>query len=527
MEDKIAKLEVEYCPPVDPALLRAILSDFDLGDDAAIGLAREILDPIKASAAAEEAIVGFSSADAAEVSPVSSYDEYQSETADSESTNLSIGLSRLSIEGKPVSGTTSPLDAPELDSLDAGTKSILLQELFPTINEYTIKHTLAKCGSEWQRALDELLNISFLTDGAISADERISNKSIDAFAAETSGKRGRRKKRKGINAREVFEDQRAQSASSVTPGTTPLVNAWRNASSEIEFIAKHANLSSTLVSSAYYANNASVSRTITYLLDDLLNSTAKTSMDNRVYDGYAKDLGRDFPSISSAYLTALVQLTHPSSVSAHALAQALVSKPPSMSSGHIVPQYSPITLSDSEQVDDPGTGGPQFSITDRNKASSLASVHHEARRRLSAQAQAAYRRSKSQRLMGGAAAYYSSVSRDHAAHAAAYGSAAADALVASQSGNGQLDLHGVIVSDAVRIARRETNRWWNGLGESKVNGRVGADTRQKGFSIVVGIGRHSEGGKSKIGPAVYSALANEGWKVEKGQGVLTVQGRSR
>lgn len=44
----------DYCPPIDPALFTAIVSDFDLSKDDQIQLARETLDSIKASALEEE-----------------------------------------------------------------------------------------------------------------------------------------------------------------------------------------------------------------------------------------------------------------------------------------------------------------------------------------------------------------------------------------------------------------------------------------------------------------------------------------
>ena len=58
MDEVLSELEAEYCPPIDPALLSAIVSDHDLNDLADLQLARSTLDSLKESALLEEA-AGF------------------------------------------------------------------------------------------------------------------------------------------------------------------------------------------------------------------------------------------------------------------------------------------------------------------------------------------------------------------------------------------------------------------------------------------------------------------------------------
>lgn len=81
------------------------------------------------------------------------------------------------------------------------------------------------------------------------------------------------------------------------------------------------------------------------------------------------------------------------------------------------------------------------------------------------------------------------------------------------------------VRDAVRIARERVQGWWEGSGRGEWVG-VGSG-RGEGFRIVTGVGRHSEGGRGRLGPAVGGMLRREGWKVEVGTGVLVVSGRAR
>lgn len=513
--------QLEYCPPLDSALLQAILLDFDLDDPAALVQARRTLDSLKATAADEDdgAIICSAPADSGLVS--STYEGIESET-----TSLSDAVSGLSVSVGDASGSDTPIEPHDLNTLDFPTKSLLLQELFPSVNNYTITHTLAKCNAEWQRALDELLNIAAFANENVSDNNKILNKGIDAFADTDPGKRGRRRKPKGQNARLRQSERRTQSVDFSVPQTQ---NIWRNAAQDIDFIAKHTDLSNALVRSAYYANDTSVPRTIYQLLDDFAQSTYKMSQINDSSIAALPDFVQEFPSLPQQYLESLLRLTHPSTQSARELARAMSITSTPQASESILPQYAKVNLHDDEVglATAPTTPNLAVGAVDYTTAINLSSSHRAAHQRLSAQAQAAYRRSKSQRLMGGAAAYYADRAREHTSLAVAQSSAAADALVRTQSSANELDLHGVTVNDAVRIARRETLAWWDSLGEAKFNGRTGAESRQSGFRIIVGVGRHSEGGVSKIGPAVFKMLANEGWKVEKGEGVVTVRGKPR
>ena len=77
----------------------------------------------------------------------------------------------------------------------------------------------------------------------------------------------------------------------------------------------------------------------------------------------------------------------------------------------------------------------------------------------------------------------------------------------------------------MRIAAERVQRWWEGgaaewAREGKIQG-------EGGFRVVVGVGRHSEGGRGRLGPAVGGALVRGGWRVEVGEGVLVVRGRAR
>ena len=453
----------------------------------------------------------------------SSYDAEASSSNADGLASASDGLSAVSINDGIDRDGMKDID---LETLDDETKLLLLKDVFPDMNDFTISYTFKKCDHNWQRALDDLLNQSyFLIADGVHEDDRVLAKGVDAFS-ENAQRRGRKTKRKGRSQ----EARRSDSLPLTGPDTVPSTNKWQSASNDIDFIVLHSNLDSSLVRSAYYTNHTSVSETIAYFIKDTMKSTSRIASSDPAVQAHAVALGRDFPTIAPDYLTALIRLTHPSMTSAEQLAKALTTKRSSSSSTSLTPRYARPSLSDDEHESADArksrpTSVPSGVSVGCTAATDLAASHSLAYRTATAQAHAAYRKSRSNHLMAGAAGYYAQVGREHMTAHQRYNSAAADALVESQSTSEQVDLHGVNVQDALRIVKRRVELWWDGLGESRVNGRVGAADRAKGFSIITGVGRHSEGGKSKLGPAVSRMLAAEGWKVEGGSGVLYVKGR--
>lgn len=131
--------------------------------------------------------------------------------------------------------------------------------------------------------------------------------------------------------------------------------------------------------------------------------------------------------------------------------------------------------------------------------------------------------------MGGAAAYYADIGKIHDQHYKELDNRAAEEHVISQSSTdgGRLDLHGVTVQQAVKIAREWVTRWWvEARIKEERKGRVNMN-QVKPLVIVTGQGRHSKDGEAKVGPAVGKMLDREGWRwrSEGGNtGVLMVYG---
>ena len=544
MDDPLATLEAEYCPPLDPALLSAIVSDYNLEDGEALQNARAILNDLRKSALLEEA-AGFDASGtggqeehAAEIASeraTSCPERASSPSRSTEFTSISNELSSLGLSGDEDAGDIGNAEA--LERLDEDTKVLLLQELFGEhVNSYSIRHTLQKCNGKWNTAMEELLNHVYFGDtGDSDEGESVSAKSIDAFAEDGIARRGRKGKSKSKRFKAIDERRSSSVPNSPIDGSTSSPNKWQNAAEDIEFISSRTGLTPATVRSIYYENRTQLPQTINGVIKASMEESKHVVTDEESVFACARELGRDFPTVAPEYLTALIRLTHPSATAAHELAEALTAKPKDKSSGlQVIPRYAPVDIellngSSSWQTvakKARSTTSP-YSPVDDADAAALASSYQAARATAYAQASAAHRKAKSDRLMGGAAAYYGQVGREYAALSSHANAAAADALAAAQSSAYQLDLHGIDILNGVRIAQEKVERWYDSLGESRVNGRVGAGDRSIGYKIVVGLGRHSEGGKGKLGPAVSKMLRSEGWKIENVGAAILVKGRMK
>jgi hypothetical protein len=233
-----------------------------------------------------------------------------------------------------------------------------------------------------------------------------------------------------------------------------------------------------------------------------------------------------FQHVPKAQLYGLLMLARKIPSAAYELLEAMTA--PATDGGleqvHHIAQYAPIDLKENIPTGSPTTtswtsvkGGPGRASAASYRAAANQSFD---------QASAAYKRSKSDRLYGGVAAYHAELGRERALAAKELKAAEADTLVVRQSSSNMLDLHGVSVQDAVRIANVQTQSWWNSLGDAKYASGGGGPVRA-GFRIVTGVGSHSKNHAPRIGPAVSKMLIREGWKIEIGHGELIVTGKSR
>lgn len=398
----------------------------------------------------------------------------------------------------------------ESENLSVEEKTTRLMEMFPTVKPFDVEFVLKKAKFQYGKAVEELLNQVFFEEESQSGDP-IVKKGIDAFFNPEMSRGG---KTHGKKKRQIRD-----ASSSSSPLADPSVvvrGSWDRVKEEIDFVQQRTYLPRETVSSAYHKAGASLAPTIAALCAASDSNPYLTATSQSVLQTHVSELSSKFPSFSPSQATALIYLSHPSTASAHELARVLATS--LETSSKITPQYLPRPPSPLFEESSEKSLAPLPAST----ASRLASARGIA----FAQANTAHRKSKSNPLMAGAASYYSSVGREASESLRRHETALAENLVRSQSKPGEIDLHGVRVQDAVRIAKEKTESWWENEGREWA--REGKVMEGRGLlKIVTGVGRHSQGGKARLGPAVGAMLVKQGWKVEFGEGYLVVLGKVR
>jgi hypothetical protein len=511
-------LRREYCPPLDEPLLLGIVSDYDLDLPEERRDVINILSQLKKSAFQEENAefdpTGTSgSRDLAEdCQSVQSRSATEDKSTSNDVTSVTSVVSGLQVDGSSTIGT-------ELESQPQEKKLEWLRETFPNIIPFEISNTLKKCNGNLNNTVDNLLNLSFLPKG------------VDGFGKEehlAPGRKGRSKKKS-----RTTDSSRASSVASPYPESSPqrATNIWEAATDDVEFICARTTLDPKTVKSVWHANGTSLPATIRALAIKQAATLPALADAEATIQIRVIDLKQDFQHVHETQLFAILDLARNIPSAAHELVQAMITVlyPDAILSGDFsgYAQYKPVTLdSDTERPSIPNRGAPSSSSSSSllAKHSSNITDHSLAASTAFQQAGLAFKRGKSDRLMGGAAAYYSQVGQEHMRLAKQQSAAIADSHVAAQSSSTHIDLHGVSVANAVRIARTGTENWWEGLGDAKYYSG-GNNVARIGFRIITGVGKHSKEGALRIGPAVSKMLMWEGWKAEILAGEIIVRGR--
>ena len=142
----------------------------------------------------------------------------------------------------------------------------------------------------------------------------------------------------------------------------------------------------------------------------------------------------------------------------------------------------------------------------------LKSYYLAKRNEAFAAASQSFRRSKSDSLRSGVAAYYSALGREYDSKYRHYSQLTVNRLVAANSSPNSLDLHGVGVKDAIRFVEEGVTAWWSRVGVVRERGEIRA---VENFVIIVGRGERTKGG-SKLGPPVAGWLNRNGWGFHEG-----------
>lgn len=491
----------------------AILSDYNLSNSTELEAATQLLSALSSEVATEET-TGFDPSGASglglftndvesgrdgESASGRSQQGWKSQTDD---TSLSQELSVLGLEGLEFSdngGVKSREESPEkpypssIDSLDAEGQEAALIAIFPALKAFDVQWTLKKCKGDTGQAIDELMTQSFLEESGSR------HRGIEAFSE--SELPSRRRKGKGNKRWGRKTDNNPADPASLVQ------SKWDTGRQDVEFIATNTGMPMQQAASIYHKNGASVRTTIAAIIG--AHASMEMESDDPKIQINASELRQDFPSVSTSDLEILVQITHPSINNARELAKALSSRPVANKPPiQFEFRHAPVELGS-----EPSNSKIKVSNEIHNEGAvppaALASTYIQARDTAFIKAHAAFRKGKSDPLMGGAAAYYSQVGRENDAKAKSAESAAADALISMQTSRTELDLHGLNVKDAVRISREKVTAWWHEGGEQRLGTRgIGPE-----YAIITGKGNHSEG-RGRLGPAVGKMLIREGWKVE-------------
>lgn len=506
-----------YCPPLDDALFYGIVSDYDLPQDQAALTA--VLDSLKASAIEQEDTEFDPSGTGGSRQTRDATDTTRSSPEDTLSngvTSITTGLSDLKWQKSDSLGH-------ELDGSTPEQKTEWLERLFPDIPKRELGDVLDSHGGSLDKATDELLNLSFLRqeDEEQPAEDRPVPKGIEAFAEEAQVRRKGGKKRKA----RTNESSRATSASSskYDPAPPPS-NMWSTMSEDVEFICSRTTLHPQVVRSVYHANGARLGPTIRALATKEGSAYDSLAEVDPILELQISEFEAEFEQVPKSHIYGLLNLARNIPSATQELLKAMTT-PTGDHSGtlQVTPQYARPDLKENTPMA-ASTSAP-WTTTKCVSGRATASSYRLAAGQSFEQASAAYRKSRSDRLYGGVAAYHSEVGRERAKVARALQAAEADTLVARQSSSTVLDLHGVSVQDAVRIAASRTQEWWDSLGDAKYVPGGGGAVRA-GFKIVTGVGSHSKNHAPRIGPAVSKMLIREGWKVEIGHGDLIVKGKN-
>lgn len=433
----------------------------------------------------------------------------------------------------------------EDDAPGARDDAAFLGHMFPSLSPFSINATLDRCQGDLARATDELLNRVFLADDPEDAVVR----GVDGFDADLNG--GAKGKKKGRNGRKngkmlTLENDPPRSQVRLTAGpananTNDAPSRWEEMASEMSYLSNTLGLSEKVVGAVYRRHSSALGPTIATLLEE--NSPGGAVLDP-THLAQLQDLSASFGgSVKRQHLEALLLLCKENTPAVFRLAEVLSLEPqPTVQIVSATTPTTPTTPKSPRSTSLNGwvaVGGTSSSSTARSVPNSPPvsprfqqarplqnlSAQTTARNEAFAKAAASYRKSKSDHLMGGAAAFYSNVGHNHHAAVKSLREEAAHKYVTSNSTLNNLDLHGATVSQGVRFAREWTTDWW--VRQRREQELAGGGRREvTPFHIVCGAGRHSKDGIPQLLPAVTKMLVKEGWRVVCDHGKVVVMGVS-
>lgn len=498
------------------------MSEYQLDKDEELATVYQILDSISASADIEESS-GFDPSGSSGPAAVGNAPDHSGSSArespsETDFTSMSQSVGALSLGGLDDETATQSAEYLEreaqtnehiarLQPLTTESKESILIDAFPGLKEFDIKWTLKKHNNDIESAMEDLLFQTFQEETGGR------HRGVEGFS---EGGPGQKKKKQKHKNKKIRLQEASESCNASSELSMPVASAWKIKQEGVELISKLSGRDQAKAAALYNNYKGNIPAALNSILAE--------------YDGVQIDyslealeeltaLVQSFPKVELDKLGLILAVCQNADSSPAEFCHALVSRspvttpapPPTIKLNYAL---KPKDGDDWNEVPKRASMGQGTAISGVSCAD--ASLGYRSLRNENFEkASAAYRKSRSDPLMSGAAAYYSQEGRDYNVKAKSATSAHADVLVAQQSSSKQLDLHGVTVNDAVRIAREAVTAWWHKVDHSGTHG---------GYTIITGKGTHSEDGVARIRNAVGRMLIREGWKVDINRGSILVRG---
>jgi Smr domain len=402
-----------------------------------------------------------------------------------------------------------------------------LRITFPKPADQELRAVIEASGGDMRKAMDVLLNHEYLRgieeklSYAVPAKKDIEEEDEESIWAQKRPGDISRPKTTSTLRTPVFPalgTPSPQQSPLNSRSQSPFRSRWDALDSQILFLAQSLSLPTSRVRSAFHANASSLPKALRELLRDI--------PEGRTDEDIVANLRSTFKNVDISLLRKVVYGTKHDLDTAMELARILdhdktyhsirTISAPSSSTKFTLNLAAPPTAN--------GLHAPPRMVDDGegtyDQIMELRKWYLEKRNEAFTASQQAYRTSKSDNLMSGAAAYYATLGRDYDIKYRHYAQISANRLVAQNSSKNSLDLHGVGVRDAVRIVEEGVTNWWTRVEVQRDRGEIrGVES----FVIITGRGERYLGG-GKLGPAVTGWLRRNGWGFEEEHGKIVVWG---
>ncbi|WBW74897.1 no go decay endonuclease Cue2 [Schizosaccharomyces osmophilus] len=497
MPDWRSQFEEHYSLYLDSALVLAIVNDCEDSDNA-----RDVLELLKNDGQC-----------------LTHEDGWNQSTAREEENEILHTLDDEFNAEHEVDYSEELMDSPyDLD----GTVYSFLRSMFRDIAPQRVQYVLNKCENDLTRASDELLNQEVL-----EKDEGLGNATDALFAAPNISHRSRQRKRKNKKPNASrrapwthdldLNGNKSDTDEELAQFTVNKLSFWERNQQLFEKISSILDIANSRVSHEFYKHSGSLYFTVNALLrkHPLLTQTFENSCQDT-----ASELSK-YTGLSLQFCCELLTCSKDVQGAkwiAYAVKQSQPKDTTKLELGLLGNEKPKVSTSSAlnHNLNENYNSMEAYSTEECNR---LADEYIDSRNAEYAASARDYRRSKSDRLLGGSATYHAQVGREYHEKAMKWRGLAMRSL--SQTGTPySLDLHGATVREAKTIVEERVSSWWAREADSSPN-------CIHPFRIITGIGNHSVGMEARLLPSIVRWLQQNGWRFEINHGQVEVYGAIR